>query len=103
MNASFAGRDRLQRRGGVHDERIPARAGEDAHAVPGAAALVVDAERDRLARRRRARALLLDALVAAGVRAGENTQSKTNSVVAGGERRRIARRAPAVSGRSRKR
>ena len=51
-------RDRLQRGGSIHDERIPAWAGEDANAVGRAASLVVQAEGDRLASRGRARALL---------------------------------------------
>src|SRR5687767_6086008 len=47
----LARRDRGQCRVRVHDERVPARPGEDAHPVPGAALLVVHPERDDLARR----------------------------------------------------
>ena len=65
MNASLPGRDRLQRRRSVHDERIPAHAGEHTNAVPGATLLVVYPEGDRVARRRRADALLLDAVAVA--------------------------------------
>ena len=68
----LAGCDRRQRRRGVHDERIPARTGEDANAVRRASLLVVHAEGDRLAAGYRAGALLIVALrVAAG--GGEHT------------------------------
>ena len=53
--------DGLQGGRGVHDERVPARAGEDPDAVPLAAGRVVDLEGHSLAGRRRARALLLKA------------------------------------------
>ena len=62
------GRDRLQRRGSIHHERIPADPGEHVNAVRCSAVHVVDAEFDRLASRRGARAVLLNALVAVGVR-----------------------------------
>ena len=39
-------RDRGQGRAGIHDERVPAVAGEDPHAMPRASLLVVDAEGD---------------------------------------------------------
>ena len=59
VNASLPRRDRLQGGAGVHDERVPADAGEDPHAAPGTALLVVHAEGDRARRRRRAGPLLL--------------------------------------------
>ena len=54
----LSGGDRLQRRGRIHDERIPPRAREHADAVDLAAMLVVHPDRDRCARRRGARAFL---------------------------------------------
>ncbi len=53
--------DGLQRCGGVHDERVPAPAGEDPDTVPLAAGRVVDPEGDGLAGRGRTHALLLEA------------------------------------------
>ena len=41
-------RDRRQGRAGIHDERVPPHAGEDPHAAPRPALLVVDAEGDLL-------------------------------------------------------
>ena len=64
----FARGDRGQRRTGIHDERIPARPGEDAHAVPRAALLVVHRERNGLAGRGDAGAFLLHALPTGGCR-----------------------------------
>ena len=89
----LAGRDRLERRGRVHDERIPARAGEDANAVAGAALRVVHAERDGLARRGGAGALLLGALRAVVADRGREHAVEDELLLAGGERRRVAGRA----------
>ena len=68
-----------------------------------AALLVVDPERDRLARRRRAGALLLEPARHRCRSGSEKTQSNDELLAAGGERRRIVAGAVAVSGRSRKR
>ena len=70
MNCSFPVAIVFKRRGSIHHERIPADPGEHANAVRSSAVHVVDAEFDRLASRRGARAVLLDALVAVGVRVG---------------------------------
>ena len=45
--SELPGRDRRQGGAGIHDERVPARAGEDPHAVPSASLPIVDAEGDR--------------------------------------------------------
>ena len=82
-------RDRLQRRRCVHDERIPARPGEDANAVTGAALLVVHAEADDVARRRRQRAFLSVGTVACGG-IGEHAVER-ELLLTDGERCRIGR------------
>ena len=58
MNASCSGGDRLERRRGVHDERIPAHPREGPHPVRGAARLVIHDELDRVSARGVTRALL---------------------------------------------
>jgi hypothetical protein len=78
-------RDRLQRRGGVHDERVPARTGEDAGTVPRAAIGVVHAERDRFARREGADSFLLGV-----ARRWREDAVEDQLLVLGGERRRLA-------------
>jgi hypothetical protein len=57
-------RDRLERRGGVHDERIPARAGEGPDAASRPAVFVVDPECHGFACRGRAGPFLLEFLAA---------------------------------------
>jgi hypothetical protein len=85
----LAGRDRLQRRRGVHDERIPARAGEHPHAMTGAALLVVHSKGDRVACRRRAYAFLSSHAVTRG---GIGEHAVEHELLLGdGERRRVAR------------
>ena len=84
--------------GASQDERIPARAGEDAHAVPGTAAFVVDPKRDGLAGRSGARAFLLERLQRPWAR---RTRCRTRTPPCRGERCRLARPGGG-EGRSRK-
>ncbi len=82
VKASFRVAIVAKRGAGVHDERVPADAGEDPDAVPRASLFVVDAEGDAFPGGCHTGAVLLlevAALVVAGCIRASKTQSRTTS------------------------